>query len=200
MGKIFEPFYSTKEIGEGTGLGLSTVYGIVKQTDGYIYVSSKIGKGTTFSIYLKRYKKAEEKKSDKKSQHEKMILSDLSGEGTVLLVEDETPVRIFSNSALVGKGYSVLEADCAETALDIVKDRGNEIDLIVTDVVMPGISGPDMVKKIYDKYPDIKVIFMSGYGEDAFIESFGEDRKFHFLSKPYTLKQLATKVKEVMEN
>jgi two-component system cell cycle sensor histidine kinase/response regulator CckA len=200
IGKIFEPFYSTKEIGAGTGLGLSTVYGIIKQTDGYIYVSSNIGKGTNFSIFLKRYHKLEEKKVGINGQYEKMILTDLSGEGTILLVEDETPVRIFSNSALVGKGYKVLEAECAESALAIVEKNGNKIDLIITDVVMPGISGPDMVKQIYKKYPNIKVIFMSGYGEDAFVESFGEDRKFHFLSKPYTLKQLATKVKEVMKN
>jgi two-component system cell cycle sensor histidine kinase/response regulator CckA len=201
IGKIFEPFYSTKEIGEGTGLGLSTVYGIIKQTDGYIYVSSKIGKGSKFSIFLKRFANVSPREIEhtNKITSEKHTVMDLSGKGTVLLVEDETPVRIFSNSALTGKGYTVLEAENAEVALKIVKDKGEEIDIIITDVVMPGMSGPDMVKTISKDYPDIKVVFISGYGEDAFIESFGEERKFHFLSKPYTLKQLATKVKEVLE-
>lgn len=200
IGKIFEPFYSTKEIGAGTGLGLSTVYGIIKQTDGYVYVSSKVGKGTKFSIFLRGYEniqKPEVQKETEKSS--KLMASDLTGTGTVLLVEDETPVRIFSHSALKNKGYNVLEADCAARALEIFREQGEDIDIIITDVVMPGMSGPDMVKEIYKKRPDIKVIFMSGYGEDAFIESFGKERKFNFLSKPYTLKQLATKVKDVLE-
>lgn len=200
IGKIFEPFFSTKEVGEGTGLGLATVYGIVKQTDGYIYVSSKVSEGTNFSIFLKAYKENLVKKQnviiDAKS--ESLTAADLSGTGTILLVEDETPVRIFSNSALVNKGYSVLEAENAEIALQIVKERGSDIDLIITDVVMPGMSGPDMVKEVTKTYPDIKVVFISGYGEDAFVETYGDDRKFNFLSKPYSLKQLATKVKEVL--
>lgn len=199
IGKIFEPFYSTKEIGAGTGLGLSTVYGIIKQTDGYVYVSSKIGKGTNFSIFLKRYV-AEKVSDEKNDNYEKVASIDLSGTGTVLLVEDETPVRIFSKSALASKGYNVLEADCGEAALSIVEEKGDTIDMIVTDVVMPGMSGPDMIKQVSEQYPDLKVIFISGYGEDAFIETFGMERKFNFLSKPYTLKQLATKVKEVLED
>jgi two-component system cell cycle sensor histidine kinase/response regulator CckA len=201
VGKIFEPFYSTKEIGAGTGLGLSTVYGIIKQTDGYVYVSSKVGRGAKFVIFLKRSGDGSSREIDRreKGAAEKNAVLDLSGKGTILLVEDETPVRIFSNSALVGKGYTVFEAENAESALRIIKERGKEIDIIITDVVMPGMSGPDMIKEISEDYPDIKVVFMSGYGEDAFIESFGEERKFNFLSKPYTLKQLATKVKEVLE-
>ncbi len=201
VGKIFEPFYSTKEIGSGTGLGLSTVYGIVKQTDGYIYVSSKVGKGTKFSIFLPKHSEEEFKAQelDSSSANEKPGITDLTGKGTILLVEDETPVRIFSNSALTSKGYVVLEAENADVALKIVKDKGSEIDVIITDVVMPGMSGPDMIKQISQEYPKIKVIFISGYGEDAFVESFGEERKFNFLSKPYSLKQLAIKVKEVIE-
>jgi two-component system cell cycle sensor histidine kinase/response regulator CckA len=200
IGKIFEPFYSTKEIGAGTGLGLSTVYGIIKQTDGFIYVSSKLGKGSKFSIFLRKHLGSSYTNSKKeKAPPEKPMVNDLTGDGTILLVEDETPVRIFSNSALVSKGYNVFEADCAEAALQIMHEKGKQIHLIITDVVMPGMSGPDMIKKITEEYPYMKVIFMSGYGEDAFIESFGEDRKFNFLSKPYTLKQLATKVKEVLE-
>jgi two-component system cell cycle sensor histidine kinase/response regulator CckA len=202
VGAIFEPFFSTKEIGSGTGLGLATVYGIIKQTDGYIYVSSKIDKGTKFSVFLKRYNK--EVKDDKKLIEDKKeqkgsATVDLTGQGTILLVEDEAPVRIFSNSALVSKGYTVLEAENATKALEIVKDHGKEIDVIISDVVMPGMSGPDMVKEITKKHKDVKIIFISGYGEDAFIESFGDERKFNFLSKPYSLKQLATKVKDVLE-
>lgn len=202
ISKIFEPFFSTKEVGAGTGLGLSTVYGIIKQTDGYIYVTSRVGKGSKFSIFLKRYDNVDTGSSVKKddSHNDKSAISDLNGKGTILLVEDETPVRIFSNSALVSKGYKVLEADCAEAALKIISERGQEIDAIISDVVMPGMSGPDMIKKVYQQYPDVKVIFMSGYGEDAFLESFGDERKFNFLAKPYTLKQLATKVKEVLSS
>lgn len=202
ISKIFEPFFSTKEIGSGTGLGLSTVYGIIKQTDGYIYVSSQLKKGTRFSIFLKSYDSEKENKPVVKKETEKTkknVLPDLMGKGTILLVEDETPVRIFSNSALVSKGYTVLEAEDAQAALKIVDERGSELDVIITDVVMPGMSGPDMIKKVSKKYPKVKVIFISGYGEDAFLETYGSERKFNFLSKPYSLKQLAAKVKEVME-
>lgn len=203
IGKIFEPFYSTKEIGSGTGLGLSTVYGIIKQTDGYIFVSSKVGKGTKFTIFLKLYSDERSNLKGKKlldSDLGGLNSADLVGEGNVLLVEDETPVRIFSSNALKNKGYNVLEADCAESALEIVNEKGDMIDIIVTDVVMPGMSGTEMVEEIYKKYPTIKVIFVSGYAEDTFLKAYGEDREFNFLSKPYTLKQLATKVKEVLKN
>lgn len=200
LSQIFEPFFSTKEIGAGTGLGLSTVYGIIKQTDGYIYVSSKEGKGTKFSLFFRAVKPEEAKKklkSDGVGEKEKH--SDLTGKGTILLVEDETPVRIFSSSALEKKGYTMLEADCGEAALDIVKEQGDQIELIITDVVMPGINGPTFIKEVLETYPDIKVIFISGYAEDAFIKSYGEDREFNFLPKPYTLNQLAQKVKDVFE-
>ncbi len=196
LNSIFEPFFSTKEIGSGTGLGLSTVYGIIKQTDGYIYVSSKIGSGTKFSILLKHC--ADEPVKIKEDSAEKTNNSDLTGEGTILLVEDETPVRIFSNSALTGKGYTVLEAENADDAMKMIRENGASIDIIITDVVMPGMSGPDMIKEISMEHPDIKVIFISGYGEDAFVETYGQDRKFNFLSKPYSLKQLAKKVRDVL--
>ncbi len=199
IGKIFEPFYSTKPVGAGTGLGLSTVYGIIKQTDGYVYVSSKVGKGTNFSIFLKRHAVTTQRENDKEIA-EKAATTDISGVGTILLVEDETPVRIFSKSALSSKGYNVLETDSAEAALEIFKKKSDKIDIIVTDVVMPGMTGPDMMEEIAKIRADVKVVFVSGYGEDAFIETYGMERKFNFLSKPYTLKQLATKVKEVLES
>jgi two-component system cell cycle sensor histidine kinase/response regulator CckA len=199
IGKIFEPFFSTKEIGSGTGLGLATVYGIIKQTGGYIYVSSRVNQGTTFSIFLPKASEGEMVKQKEAQDKEEKIASDLTGAGTILLVEDEDPVRIFSARALRNKGYHVLEADCGEAALLMMEERGTEIDLVVTDVVMPGINGPTMVEEILRKYKEISVIFISGYGEDAFFKTYGTERKFNFLPKPFTLKQLAVKVKEVMD-
>lgn len=194
--QIFEPFFSTKEVGSGTGLGLSTVYGIVKQTGGYIYVHSQQNEGTTFSIYFPRYESTPAARGD---VNEKNAAADLTGSGTILLVEDETPVRTFAARALGNKGYKVLEADSAETALDIIKAQGDKIQIIISDVIMPGMTGPDMVVKILESYPDIKVIFISGYAEDAFVNSFGGDeQEFNFLPKPFTLKQLASKVKDVL--
>lgn len=202
ISKIFEPFFSTKEIGAGTGLGLATVYGIVKQTGGYIYVASRENQGTNFSIFLKKAVGVIEAKEDAPKSaaiEEKSISQDLTGGGTVLLVEDEEPVRIFSARALSNKGYKILEADCGEAGLKLMKEHGKAIDLVITDVVMPGINGPTMVQEIIQNYPDVKVIFVSGYAEDAFVKTYGSDRKFNFLPKPYTLKQLALKVKEVMQ-
>jgi two-component system cell cycle sensor histidine kinase/response regulator CckA len=197
--KIFEPFFSTKEVGSGTGLGLATVYGIIKQTGGYIYVSSKEGVGTKFSLFFKRF--AQEATTPKEvDATERGANDDLTGKSTILLVEDETPVRIFAARALRNKGYTVLEADCGETALEVFEREGQQVEIIVTDVIMPGINGPTMIEQIRERFPDraFKVIFMSGYAEDAFEDSFGPDEKFNFLPKPFTLKQLASKVKEVV--
>lgn len=195
--KIFEPFFSTKEVGAGTGLGLATVYGIIKQTGGYVYVSSKPGVGTRFQLYFPRFEgRPQENLPEEKAEREH--LGDLTGMGTILLVEDEAPVRNFAARALRNKGYTVLEADCGEAALEIVKEQGAQLDIIVSDVIMPGMNGPEMIKRIMPEYPRIKVIFISGYAEDAFADSFGEDYQFNFLPKPFTLKQLAGKVKEVL--
>lgn len=195
--KIFEPFFSTKEIGSGTGLGLSTVYGIIKQTGGYIFVSSQLGRGTQFYIYFPSYQPdaAQMKAAE---APEKSDLADLTGRECILLVEDEAPVRTFAARALRNKGYTVNEADCAETALEFMRQHGTEVDLIVTDVIMPGMNGPTMIENLTADYPDIKVIFISGYAEDIFMNSYGSERSFNFLAKPFTLKQLASKVKEVM--
>jgi len=201
MRKIFDPFFTTKGVGEGTGLGLSTVYGIIQQTGGHIYVTSIPGEGTKFSIYLKNCSDEEVGEEQEKIEVEekKNVPADLTGRGTILLVEDEDPVRIFSSRALLNKGYIVLEASSGEDALEIIKNKGSEIDIIISDVVMPGITGPVMVEQVHQKYPDIKVIFISGYAEDTFIKTHGSNRKFNFLAKPFTLNQLATKVKETME-
>jgi two-component system cell cycle sensor histidine kinase/response regulator CckA len=204
MQRIFEPFFSTKEVGSGTGLGLSTVYGIVRQTGGFIGVDSVVGKGSTFTVYLPTYvetakekakaieAKAEEAREDKPGP-------DLTGAGTVLLVEDEDAVRVFSSRALRNKGYNILEARSGEEALTILdKEGGDKIDLIVTDVVMPQMDGPTLYKHIREKWPTMKVVFVSGYTEDRLREQFKSGETIYFLPKPFTLKQLASKVKEVM--
>lgn len=200
--KIFDPFFSTKEVGSGTGLGLSTVYGIVKQTGGYIFVKSKEGEGTSFNLFFKSYssKEAETYQAKDDTQHEKVNLIDLTGNETILLVEDEDPVRIFSANALTNKGYKVLEADSGEAALEIIAKQGDSIDLIISDVIMPGMNGPTMIEEVSKDYPDIKVVFISGYAEDAFEGANQDGKKFNFLPKPFTLKQLATKVREVLES
>ena len=196
--KVFEPFFSTKEVGSGTGLGLSTVYGIVKQSGGYVYVASQENKGTSFSLYFPSVQALElPVNSQETDSSEKMQSADLTGRGTVLLVEDETPVRIFAARALRNKGYTVLEADCAETAIDLMRQHGRDVQVIVTDVIMPGMNGPTMIDQLTPIYPHVKVIFISGYAEDVFVNNYGSERSFNFLAKPFTLKQLASKIKEV---
>lgn len=196
--KIFEPFFSTKEIGSGTGLGLSTVYGIIKQTGGYVFVASAEGKGTRFAIYFPSQQPQEGSTETEEETSEKASGVDLTGKATILLVEDETPVRIFAARALRNKGYTVLEADSGEAALEIIGQHGNEIEVIITDVIMPGMNGPSMIEQILPLHPNVKVIFISGYAEDA-LKTYGTDRNFNFLPKPFTLKQLASKVKEVTQ-
>lgn len=200
--KIFEPFFSTKEVGSGTGLGLSTVFGIVKQTGGYVYVNSKKNEGTNFSLFFPSVQNqdavAENTAGALTEKSENMAENiDLTGKSTILLVEDETPVRLFAGRALRNKGYTVLEADCGETGIEIMRERGGEVEVIVTDVIMPGMTGPAMIEKIIAEYPNVIVIFISGYAEDAFVDNYGSERKFNFLAKPFTLKQLASKIKEV---
>lgn len=196
--KIFEPFFSTKEVGSGTGLGLATVYGIIKQTGGYVYVASKEGSGTRFCLYLKRFQPEEAKVEVAAEAAAVAAGDDLTGKGTILLVEDETPVRAFAARALRNKGYTVLEADCGEMAIEVMEKQGSEVDVIITDVIMPGINGPTMIEEVAPKFPRVKVIFISGYAEDVFVKSYGSEREFNFLPKPFTLKQLASKVKEVI--
>ncbi|MDG1286245.1 MAG: response regulator [Rickettsiales bacterium] len=194
--KIFEPFFSTKEVGAGTGLGLATVYGIIKQTGGYVYVDSKLGEGTRFCLYFPRYE-LEAGAAAAAAAIEIETPADLTGDSTILLVEDEEPVRNFAARALRNKGYTVLEADCGEQAIEVIEEHGDKLDVIVSDVIMPGMNGPEMIKKIVPDHPNVKIIFISGYAEDAFTDSFGDDYEFNFLPKPFTLKQLAAKIKEV---
>jgi len=205
--RIFEPFFSTKEVGAGTGLGLSTVYGIVHQTGGSIFVDSAPGDGTTFSIYMPEYTEDAEAEDIASGDVVPKAASldvdtttdgDLSGSGTVLLVEDEDAVRLFGARALRNKGYSVLEAENGEGALDVISSYDGVIDLIISDVVMPGMDGHTLIGLVRHELPDVKVILMSGYAEDVFQGEIGRDTSIKFLPKPFSLKGLAAKVKEVM--
>jgi two-component system cell cycle sensor histidine kinase/response regulator CckA len=198
LNRIFDPFFSTKEKGHGTGLGLSTVYGIVNQTGGFISIESEVEVGTKFSLYFpKIFSEDSVIISSKENQNENKI-ADLTGTGTILLVEDEDAVRTFSARALRDKGYRVIEASNGESALEFIKKEANTLDLIITDVVMPKMDGPSLMEHIKNHNPKIRVIFISGYTEDNFRESLANDSKVHFLSKPFNLKELASKVKEVM--
>lgn len=198
LGRIFEPFFSTKEVGSGTGLGLSTVYGIVKQTGGYIFVESEPGKGAKFSIFLPRYVPDETTETAAAKGDEAETSRDLTGAGTVLLVEDEDAVRMFSARALRNKGYTVLEAKSGEAAMDVLNKGESKIDLLITDVVMPHMDGPSLIREVRESRPEIKVICISGYAEDAFRKKLDRSADIHFLPKPFSLNQLAGTVKKVM--
>jgi two-component system cell cycle sensor histidine kinase/response regulator CckA len=194
--KIFEPFFSTKEVGKGTGLGLSTVYGIVKQTGAHIYFDSVVGKGTTFRIFVPRYIPRE---GEITAQTEAQVeIADLTGTATILLVEDEEAVRAFAARALQSRGYRVFEAASGVEALEVMQESGGAVDLVVSDVVMPELDGPSMLRELRKTRPDLKIIFVSGYAEDAFRKNLPDGEKFHFLPKPFSLKQLAVAVKETL--
>ena len=195
LGKIFDPFFTTKPVGQGTGLGLATVYGIVKQTGGFITVESELGKGTVFTIFLPRYR-AEQ--NVPQPEPERAPPRDVTGQDTILLVEDEEAVRSFAARALRMRGYNVLEASGGEEALEIVKKAAAPIHLLITDVVMPNMDGPTLVRAVKRIRPDMAVIFMSGYAEEAFRRNDEKAEDLHFLPKPFGLKQLAAKVKEVL--
>ena len=195
LGRIFDPFFSTKEMGAGTGLGLSTVYGIVRQTGGVVRVESEVGQGTNFSIYLPHHAPC----APEEESAEAARVRDLTGMGTVLLVEDEDAVRAFSARALTNKGYRVLEAPSAEAALEILAGQDERIDLMITDVVMPGLDGPALVGRVRAEQPDMKILFISGYTEDSVRRRLDREKDVHFLAKPFSLRELAGKVKELMQ-
>jgi nitrogen-specific signal transduction histidine kinase/CheY-like chemotaxis protein len=190
--RLFEPFFTTKEMGKGTGLGLATVYGIVKQSGGYIWVYSKVGKGTTFKIYLPRSDEVAE------SEPRRNGVKAQSGTETLLLVEDEEAVRALVRSALKEKGYRVLEASGGEEALKLSEQYGGPIDLLVTDVVMPQMSGPELADRLANSHPQIKVLYISGYTDYAGLHHGALDLGAAFLQKPFSPEALARKVREVL--
>lgn len=196
--KIFEPFFTTKELGKGTGLGLSTVYGIVKQTEGFIYPVSTVGVGTTFKIFLPRYVPTAEE-VNAKALAAAAPVKDLTGQERILLVEDEESVRAFSARALKATGYEVFEADSGEDALFVLEDLDYKVDLIISDVVMPEMDGPTMLKAIRGKMTNLKIIFVSGYAEESVRRDIEDDQSVDFLPKPYSLDQINSKVKEVLQ-
>ncbi len=190
--KIFEPFYTTKAVGEGTGLGLSTAYGIVKQSGGYIFVDSEIGSGTCFTLYFPAH--------DKVAMPQKTVSSEVAspslkqGEGVILLVEDEAPVRAFASRALRLRGYTVIEAESAEEALKTLEDEALTVDVFVTDVIMPGMDGPSWVKKALIDRPDVKVVFVSGYAKEDAVDNQASVPNSVFLPKPFSLSDLTKTV------
>ncbi|WP_319796855.1 cell cycle histidine kinase CckA [Nitrobacter sp.] len=204
--KIFEPFFSTKEVGKGTGLGLSTVYGIVKQTGGFIYVDSKAGEGTTFRIFLPRHHPETDVRPEAaaggapkdSSVPAKPASGDLTGQGTILLVEDEDGLRSLNARGLRSRGYSVIEAANGIEALEAFDEKNGAVDLVVSDVVMPEMDGPALLREMRKRNPDLKIIFVSGYAEEAFDKSLPENEQFAFLAKPFALSALVAKVKETM--
>ncbi len=195
--KIFEPFFSTKDVGKGTGLGLSTVYGIVKQTEGFIFVDSDMGRGTTFRIFLPRHIPAPGEVPVEKPA-EAAPAKDMTGQGTILLVEDEDAVRSFASRALESRGYTVMAASSGVEALSLIDDAAGGIDLVVSDVVMPEMDGPTLLKELRKRNPKIKIIFVSGYAEDAFKKNLEAHETFVFLPKPFALKDLVQAVKETL--
>ncbi len=190
--KIFEPFFTTKKVGEGTGLGLSTAYGIVKQSGGFIFVDSTEGEGSVFQVYFP-INTAPEVQPDLVMTAPKSVIM-RQGEGVVLLVEDEAPVRAFASRALRLRGYTVLEAENAEEALKTLEDPNLAVDLFVTDVVMPGMDGPSWVRLALQNRPNVKVIFVSGYAEEALSEGQARIPNSVFLPKPFSLNDLTATV------
>jgi PAS domain S-box-containing protein len=193
--RIFEPFFTTKEKGKGTGLGLSTVYGIVKQSSGYVFAESELGAGTTFYVYLPRVKESAEELSPAQSQQ-----NDAGGCETVLLVEDEESVRELVRLTLASRGYQVLEAENGESGLRIAESFKEHIDILITDVVMPGIGGRELARKLLLLRPAISVLYLSGYTEDAVVTRGAPGPRTAFLQKPFTLQNLAKKVREVLHS
>jgi two-component system cell cycle sensor histidine kinase/response regulator CckA len=205
--KIFEPFFSTKEVGKGTGLGLSTVYGIVKQTGGFVYVDSEADKGTSFRIFLPRHHQEKELPPEPvatngaahdASGDAKPRAADLTGQGTILLVEDEEGLRSLNARGLRSRGYSVIEASNGIEAMEALDEKNGAVDLVVSDVVMPEMDGPTLLKEMRARNPNLKIIFVSGYAEEAFEKSLPENEQFAFLAKPFALSALVAKVKETM--
>jgi two-component system, cell cycle sensor histidine kinase and response regulator CckA len=193
--RVFEPFFTTKEVGKGTGLGLSTVYGIVKQSGGYIWVYSELGVGTTFKVYLPRVDAPADSTAIRVPAQ-----TSYGGTETVLLVEDEDGVRALVRQVLTRHGYTVLEARHGGEALLHCERHNGRIHLLLSDVVLEQMSGPELAKRLLALRPDLKVLFVSGYTDDAIIHQGVLSSDTAFLQKPFTTEALAKKIREVLDN
>ena len=197
MDKIFDPFFTTKPVGEGTGLGLATVYGVIKQADGWIHVESKPGQGATFRIFLPVHTPAAN--TAPVEVKAKPVARDLSGAGRILFVEDEDSVRTAATLLLRARGYEVLEAANGEEALEIAEAHAGEIDLMISDVVMPGLQGPELLKQARRYLGTAPVMFISGYAEQEFSDLLEGETGVSFLAKPIDIKTLAERVKQELQ-
>jgi two-component system cell cycle sensor histidine kinase/response regulator CckA len=192
--RIFEPFFTTKEKGKGTGLGLSTVYGIVKQSGGNVWVYSELGKGTAFKVYLPRVDEPLEEEKERRKKEELP-----SGRETVLVAEDEDDVRNLVMQILKRQGYRVLEAANGGEALIACEKYKEKIHLLVTDVVMPGMSGRELSERLLPLHPEMKVLYMSGYTDDTILRYGVLEGEINFVQKPFSVEALTQKVREVLE-
>ena len=200
MAKIFEPFFTTKPVGEGTGLGLATVYGIVKQSDGWIAVDSKPGEGAAFRIFLPVHVPSAAAPAEPVAvQPKRPVARDLSGAGRILFVEDEDAVRGVAAKLLRARGYEVIEAASGEEALELAETHAGEIDLMISDVVMPGMQGPDLLKQARAYLGSAPVMFISGYAESEFSDLLEGETNVSFLPKPIDIKTLAERVKQELQ-
>jgi CheY-like chemotaxis protein len=190
---LFEPFFTTKPPGRGTGLGLATCYGIVKQNGGHIWVYSEYGRGSTFKIFLPRT--GEPAASDTPVDQQ---AGSVAGHETVLVVEDEPMVRAISVESLEMLGYRVLQASNGEEALEVARAHAGTIDLVVSDVVMPVMGGPALVQRLRIERPNIKVLFVSGYTDDAIVRQGVLEPGVEFLQKPFALAALARRLREIL--
>ena len=196
--KIFEPFFTTKEQGKGTGLGLATVYGIVEQSGGHLRVESTLGKGTCFRVYIPIGTRDAISQTPKKPTPEHVKPANLAGQGKILFVEDEDAVRAIAAKTLRKRGYTVIEACDGEEAFEILEEGDDVFDLMISDVMMPGMDGPTLLKKGRSLLGDAQIVFISGYAQEEFSDLLGEEPDVTFLPKPFTLVQLAEKVKSVI--
>jgi CheY-like chemotaxis protein len=192
LGHLFEPFFTTKEVGKGTGLGLSTIHGIVEQSGGCVEAASELGRGTSFKIYMPRVVSAQADSGKPEA------VPTIGGQETVLVVEDQAVVRRYAAAALKAYGYQVIEAENAAEALLVCERESGRIDLILTDVVMPGLSGREMADGLKQHRPGIKVLFMSGYTDDTVVHQGALENGTEFIQKPFTPDQLAIKVQEML--
>ena len=200
MAKIFEPFFTTKPVGEGTGLGLAMVYGVVKQADGWIHVDSAPGKGAAFRIFLPVYvPPAADASAPAKPAKAKPAARDLSGAGRILFVEDEDVVRGVAARLLRARGYEVIEAADGEEALILAEENAGKIDLLISDVIMPGLDGPTLLKKARKYLDGAPVMFISGYAEAEFSDLLEGETGVTFLAKPLDIKVLAERVKQQLQ-